>query len=54
MAKSAPKPRLTDRERHARFVAMAREVEASDEPEAFERAFERVVRQPEKPESEDD
>lgn len=54
MARAAPKPKLTDRERQERFVAMAREVEASEEPEAFDRAFERVAHPPEKPESDDD
>ena len=43
-AKRAKKPKLTDAERHKRFVSMAREVEASDDPKAFERAFRSVVR----------
>jgi hypothetical protein len=38
-----PKPKLTDAERHKRFVAMAREVDASDDPKDFERAFTNVV-----------
>jgi hypothetical protein len=42
MAKK-PKPKLTDTERHKRFVEMAREVEADERPEAFDRAFKRVV-----------
>ena len=37
------KPKLTDAERHKRFVAMAREVGASDDPKDFERAFRRIV-----------
>ncbi len=37
------KPKLTDSERHKRFVEMAREVEASDDPEDFERAFNSVA-----------
>jgi hypothetical protein len=37
------KPRLTDAERHKRFVAMAREVEASDDPKDFDRAFKNIV-----------
>ncbi len=50
-----PKPaKLTDEQRHARFVEMAHEVEASAEVEAFDRAFRRVVRPPEKPVSDDD
>jgi hypothetical protein len=36
-------PKLTDAERHKRFVAMAREVEASDSPKAFDRAFKSVA-----------
>jgi hypothetical protein len=35
--------KLTDAERHKRFVEMAREVEASDDPKDFERAFKKVV-----------
>jgi hypothetical protein len=34
---------LTDRARHARFVKTAREVEADESPEAFDRAFKKVV-----------
>jgi hypothetical protein len=41
--KPEPKPKLTDAERHKRFVAMAKEVEASDDPKDFEKAFERVA-----------
>ncbi|QGN54160.1 hypothetical protein [Novosphingobium sp. Gsoil 351] len=37
------KPPLTDAERHKRFKDMAREVEAVDAPDAFDRAFRRVV-----------
>lgn len=37
------KPKLTDAERHKRFVETAREVEASEEPEAFDKAFEKVT-----------
>ena len=47
-------PSLTDRERHGHFVEMARDIEASEGPEAFERPFERVAHLLEKPESEDD
>lgn len=42
--KSKPKPKLTDAERHARFVETARKVEVDESPEAFDRAFDRVVR----------
>jgi hypothetical protein len=38
-----PKPKLTDAERHERFVEMAREVEASESPKAFDKAFKRVT-----------
>ena len=38
-----PKPKLTDAERHKRFVDMAHEVEADESPEAFDLAFAKVV-----------
>jgi len=45
--KHPPKaPKLTDAERHARFVEMALEVGASDKPDDFERAFEAVIERP--------
>lgn len=37
-------PKLTDAERHKRFVAMAKEVGASDDPKDFEKAFAKVIR----------
>ena len=43
----APKPKITDAERHARFVETAREVGVDESPEAFDRAFEKVIRTPE-------
>jgi hypothetical protein len=44
MPRSSPqKPKLTDAERHKRFLDMAREVEASDEPNDFEKAFKKVI-----------
>jgi hypothetical protein len=46
MAKTRPikrLPRLTDAERHKRFVEMAREVKASDDPNEFDKAFTKVV-----------
>jgi hypothetical protein len=43
-----PKPKLTDTERHKRFVDMAREVEASNDPKDFEKAFKKVIRRPKK------
>lgn len=43
-SKPKPKaPKLTDAERHERFKEMAREVEASEDSEAFERAFANVT-----------
>lgn len=53
MGKSAPKktktkaekkPKLTDKERHKRFVDMAHAVQADDRPDAFDEAFDKVVR----------
>lgn len=44
-----PKPKrqkLTDAERHARFVAMAKEVEASENANDFDDAFMKVVGSP--------
>jgi hypothetical protein len=41
--KPKPKPKLTDEERHARFVDMAREVEAEETKASFDIAFSRVV-----------
>lgn len=38
------KPRLTDAERHRRFVDTAREVEASEDVGDFDKAFEKVTR----------
>ena len=40
--KPKPKPKLTDAERHARFVQTAREVGVDESPEAFDRAFDRL------------
>jgi hypothetical protein len=48
MSKIKSKPKLTDAERHKRFVEMAREVEASESPKAFDRAFKTVTRHAEK------
>jgi hypothetical protein len=36
MPKSASAPKLTDAERHKRYIAMAKEVGASDDPKDFE------------------
>lgn len=35
--------KLSDAERHKRFVAMAKEVEASEDPKDFEKAFGQVT-----------
>jgi hypothetical protein len=37
---------LTDAERHKRFVNMAHEVEASDDPKDFDEAFNKVLKRP--------
>jgi hypothetical protein len=45
--KHKPKtPKLTDAERHARFVETARKVEASEDPKDFEKAFKKVTGRP--------
>lgn len=43
MPRKQVQSRLTDAERHKRFVEMAREVEASEDPKDFERAFQTVT-----------
>ena len=43
--KARARPKLTDADRHARFVETARKVEASEDPAEFERAFKTVVPQ---------
>jgi hypothetical protein len=42
-AKPDKKPPLTDAERHKRFVDMAKEVGASDQPADFDRAFKAIA-----------
>lgn len=37
------KPKLSDAERHKRFVEMAKKVEASDDPKEFERALKKIA-----------
>jgi hypothetical protein len=44
--KAAHKPKLTDAERHRRFVDMAHEVEADESPESFDIAFDKVAIRP--------
>jgi hypothetical protein len=41
--KAKRKPKLTNKERHKRFVDMAHEVGADESKEAFNRAFERIM-----------
>jgi hypothetical protein len=45
-SKPPPKPKITDAERHKRFLEVARRVEASDDPEAFDKALKAVVSKP--------
>ena len=41
--KSSPKPKLADFERRKRFVAMARDVRASDDTKDFDGTFKKIV-----------
>jgi hypothetical protein len=43
-SKLKPKPKLTDAERHARFVETARQVEVDESEGAFDLAFDKVVK----------
>jgi len=43
-AKPPPKKPLTDAERHKRFLETAKEVEASEDPKEFDKAFKTVAR----------
>lgn len=43
-AKAKTKPKLTDKERHRRFVQIAREVEALEDSEDFDLAFDKITR----------
>jgi hypothetical protein len=47
--KSPTKPKLTDAERHKRFLDMAREVGASGDQKDFEKVFKTVVLSPRSP-----
>ncbi len=38
------KTKLSDAQRHKRFVEMAKQVGASNDPKAFDKAFKKVVR----------
>jgi hypothetical protein len=42
-AKIKPKPKLSNKERHKRFVEMAHKVEADESPDSFDRAFDSVI-----------
>ena len=42
-------PKLTDEERHKRFLAEAKKAEASDKDTDFDNAFSRVVSKPKEP-----
>ena len=42
--KSLAKPKLTDAERHNRFVAMAQQLGASDDVKDFEKAFQKAFK----------
>ncbi len=44
--KRKPRPKLTDAERQKRFVEMAREVQASEDPKDFEAALTRILPHP--------
>jgi hypothetical protein len=43
------KPKLTDAERHKRFLEEARRAEASDDPEDFDKALKAVANKPKSP-----
>jgi hypothetical protein len=45
-SKHARRVPLTDAERHKRFVDMALEVQASEDPSDFDKAFEKVTAKP--------
>ena len=42
-SKPKPKPKLTDADRHQRFLEMAKEVGASKDPKAFDQALKKVT-----------
>jgi hypothetical protein len=41
--KKRARPKLSDTDRHARFVETARKVEASEDPAAFDNVFKKIV-----------
>jgi hypothetical protein len=42
--KEPHKPKLTDKERHKRFLENAKKAEASDKPQDFDEAFKKIVK----------
>jgi hypothetical protein len=48
-SKPDPKPKLTDAERHKRFVEVAREVGADETEEGAERALRKVIGEDQSP-----
>jgi hypothetical protein len=49
MPRKPPRPRKTsDPEQHKRFITTAREVEVDESPDAFDRAFKKVMGRPRK------
>jgi hypothetical protein len=42
--KNEPKSKLTDADRHKRFVEMAHELKTDESQEAFDRAFNHIVK----------
>jgi hypothetical protein len=53
MSKSPHKPKLTEAERHKRFVDMAKEVGASEKKEDFDAALKAVLASKPQPRSKD-
>lgn len=43
-AKAKSKPKLSDIERHARFIETARKIEASEDTADFEKVFKKIVK----------
>lgn len=43
--KKEQKPKLTDKERHKRFLETAEKVQASEKPDDFDKAFSKVANQ---------
>jgi hypothetical protein len=43
MPRKSPKRKLTDAERHKRFVEVARAHGTSEDPKAFDKAFKKII-----------